>query len=275
MKDRTRVATMVLAVSLVAACADSGGSSDSLRRETRAITRDDGVTFVATIGDASLRTQYTATTTLHEVVVAGRTVVRHGTATDGWSSKASPALDSDGFATRLDDDDRALLERALVLIDGTRSPPSVRDRARARFGAAYVVARVLGLVARDPDRWPYPGFEDDADAPEELGLGATGGATDGEGRQGYIPIPVPSFGCCGPKNCSSCVAGALACEDWCAAGDACNARFGNTNNRCGTANVVLGNGDNKCPHSNGSCILAAGGPKAFCSAFRAGSAACR
>lgn len=272
MKDRTLVATLVLAVSLVAACADSGGESAPLRREARAITRDDGVTFVATIGEASFRTEYTATTTLHEIVVGGRTVVHHGTASEGWSSKAqSSALDSDGFATHLDDDDRALLERALVVIDGASGPPSARERARARFGAAYAVARVLGLVTRDPDRWPYPGFDDDMDAPEELGLGASAG--DGKGRQGYIPTP--SFGCCGPKNCTSCVAGSLPCEDWCAAGDACNARFGNTNNRCGTANLVLGNGDNKCPHSNGSCILAAGGPIAFCNAFRTGTARCK
>lgn len=270
MKDRTLVATAVLAVSLVAACADSGGTSASLRRETRAITRDDGVTFAATIGDASFRTEYTATTTLHEIVVGGRTIVHHGTASEGWSSKAAPGLDSDGFAARLDDDDRALLERALVVIDGASGPPSARERARARFGAAYAIARVLGLVTSDPDRWPYPGFDDDADAPEELGLGAS--ASDGKGRQGYIPTP--SFGCCGPKNCSSCVAGSLPCEDWCAAGDACNARFGNTNNRCGTANILVGNGNN-CPHANSSCIKAAGGPNAFCNAFRAGTAACR
>jgi len=274
MKDRTLVATMVLAICLVAACADSGGSSASLRRETRAITRDDGVTFAATVGDASFRTEYTATSTLHEIVVGGRTIVHHGTASEGWSSEASSGLDSDGFAARLDDEDRALLERALALIDGASVPPSARERARARFGTAYVVARVLGLVTTDPDRWPYPGFEDDADAPEELGLVASTGARDGEGRQGYIPIPTPSWGCCGPKNCSSCVAGSLACEDWCAAGDACNARFGNTNNRCGTANILPGS-TNKCPHSNGSCILVAGGAATFCNAFRAGRAACK
>jgi hypothetical protein len=134
-----------------------------------------------------------------------------------------------------------------LLAAGAKSNPTAAEQGTTLYAAGFTTAKVLGLTpsadqiaqAEANDlvaAWPFPGFVDASLMPAELR------AVSGDQS-------LYNFNCCGPLNCNTCNYASNPCDDWCAAGDYCNAHGGGSS--CGTICPGV-----QCPHSDSSAIHA-------------------
>ncbi|HWU90854.1 MAG TPA: hypothetical protein VN253_26495 [Kofleriaceae bacterium] len=153
------------------------------------------------------------------------------------------------------------LRNALVKA-GTSAQPSPEERATTRYAAAYTASRLLGEVF-DTSRWPYPGYGAGTTLPPELREEGKGAPSD------WFPANTM---CCGPWNCNDCdyIGVEWSLNNWCAAGDHCNA------NAMWRAYTPGGNcGDALNFHRDSNIINYSGGPAAYCRSPYAAAASWR
>lgn len=266
-------AAMVLSAASVVACMDgeirapddqATNIPGELTIDTETVT-DFAATFRRPDGNgAAAIVRYSATTTYFEIrTLSG--VVLHS---DGTEQVVRGQLDP--RATSIDyvlpTSDPAYLAvvglRNALVRAGTSAQPSAQERATTRYAAAYTASRLLGEVI-DTSRWPYPGYGAGTTLPPEL-------REDGKGA------PSNSFpnnlACCGPVHCDDCdyVGVEWSLNNWCAAGDHCNAhamwRDYTPGGNCGDAFNF---------HRDSNIINFSGGPAAYCRAPWAAAAAWR
>jgi hypothetical protein len=213
-------------------------------------------TFTAGAAWARARTEYTIATTLYEITTSqGTVVVRTGTGVDGRAEAnrvADPRTVEGIVHVAAADPEHAILASLLdaLIAAGASEDPTRVQAGSTLYAAAYFTASALGLAAPTKhageftriSSWPYPGFYSKDDMPTEL-VGTMGL------QNGSTGVP-----CCGPFLCydadwSPSEAGG--CDDWCAAGDACNAWGWGS---CGTAFWWPSGGCNSCPHSDSAEI---------------------
>ncbi|HLK11357.1 MAG TPA: hypothetical protein VKW76_08245 [Candidatus Binatia bacterium] len=206
---------------------------------------------------ARARVAYSPTSTFYEITTStGTVVVRTGTALDATrdAPPADPRRQDEVVRLSAADPEYPLVAGLLdgLLAAGASPTPTAAETGSTLYAAAYFAAKALGRTPppTPPDAavrpapsglWPYPGYYDYAQMPAEL-VASVGGEQNGPGNHS----------CCGPYTC---VDGdwnpTFSCDDWCAAGDMCNAHnWGN----CGTAMYCPGGGCNCCPHSDSSGI---------------------
>lgn len=217
---------------------------------------------IYTDGDqwARVVVRYTPTSTFYALQTSfDRTLAYSGTAvamSDPFNILEAvlndPRVDSDGYAHLGPHDEEYWLTSKFfdaLIAEGVNSRPSSEERGTTLYAAAYTVARVLGDVPQRewaPEVWPYPGYDDQSLMPPELLI-----SNDSElGGQAV---------CCGPVDCWNCSwDSGFPCNDWCAAGDHCNAIHGSG---CGTIWTWPGH----CPHQDSDAINGEGGPYNYCS----------
>ncbi len=205
---------------------------------------------------ARARTEYTVATTLYEITTSqGTVVVRTGTAVDGRdeAKRVQDPRAVEGIVhVAGTDPEHAVLTSLLdgLIASGASEDPTRLEAGSTLYAAAYFTASALGLAAPTKhvgeftrvSSWPYPGFYSKDDMPTALKV------ADGlQNGSGGTP-------CCGPFLCydadwTPSMAGG--CDDWCAAGDACNAWGWGA---CGTAFWWPSGGCNSCPHSDSAEI---------------------
>lgn len=226
------------------------------------VTRFDA-TYAIGRDSARVEVEYTPTSTRFELSTSlGTTLVHEGTAfqlQDDWRPDARTGADGRLVLTPADAEYALVygLHQELLAL-GAAPQPTPAQRGSTLYAAAYLTARLLGDIpmdaaasggedhaglARETQRWPYPGYADASLMPDELRVQAQNG-------NGLIT-------CCGPFECGGCDwVSSIACDDWCAAGDHCNKYHAGSG--CGTAMFFPPGGVNNCPHSDASAIKAAG-----------------
>jgi hypothetical protein len=215
-----------------------------------------------TLGDvwARARIEYTPATTFYEIITSHRTtIVRTGTALDArhQTTRLDPRVVDEVTRLSPSDSEYTIVAGFLkaLLAAGATPRPSATEVGSTMYAATYFVAKAVGEVpassapARDRAAtsplslavWPYPGYYRKGDLPTELLPNA--GQQNGNGL----------ITCCGPYTCYDADwTSDINCDDWCAAGDACNAwGWGD----CGTANINPPGGCNSCPHSDSPTLL--------------------
>ena len=211
-----------------------------------------------TVGDtwARARTEYTIATTLYEITTSqGTVVVRTGTAVNGHdeANRVQDPRTVEGIVhVAATDPEHAILSSLLdaLIAAGASEDPTRIQAGSTLYASAFFTANALGLAVPTKhageftriSSWPYPGFYSKDDMPKELT--GTMGLQNGSG----------GTPCCGPFLCydadwTPSMAGG--CDDWCAAGDACNAWGWGS---CGTAFWWPSGGCNSCPHSDSAEI---------------------
>jgi len=266
-------AAMVLSMASVMACVggDSSGPDDQatnvpgqLAIDAESVTsfaasfrRPDGTGITAIV-------RYSPTTTYFEIRTLSGVVLR----TDGTEQvvrgQIDPRATSGDYVLPPGDPDHLAvvgLRNALVRA-GTSAQPGAEERATTRYAAAYTASRLLGEVT-GTTRWPSPGYDPGMTLPPEL-------------REDSKAAPSYSFpanlACCGPANCSDCdyVGAQGSLNNWCAAGDHCNAhamwREYTPGGNCGDALNF---------HRDSNIINYAGGPAAYCRSPSAAAASWR
>ena len=220
---------------------------------------------------ARVEVKYSPSTTFFRVTTSfNTTLVYQGTAQGDPNFILDPRMDaSDGFVTLAQDDKEfhivqlmlnALMER------GVTSIPTIEQKATTLYAGGYSLAQTLGFISMaDPANsglggqdgyrtvWPSPGYDDPSMLPPELRAD--------QGAQSFL-----NGDCCGPKNCNHCddYNNGWPCNDWCAAGDHCNAYH--SSRGCGTI-CQIGACGVSCPHANSNYICGSGGSqpaKTFC-----------
>jgi hypothetical protein len=218
---------------------------------------------------ARIEVRYAPTTTLYRLTTSfGPTPLAYA-----GTAPADPTLlqlltadprHRDGFLELHDGEQEVRVVEGLLgelLAMGATEHPTPEAKGATLYASAYTAARVLGLVElRDPSEpatgeppagmpWPYPGYDSQELLPKELRAAS--------GAQSFLNVH-----CCGPWNCKACEYNGQPCDDWCAAGDYCNAwGYGNCGSLCPGIS---------CPHSNSSTLNAYTSgpcntrPKSFC-----------
>jgi len=255
---------MTLASSLFLAAAGCGSTPESgqgastatsaLRIDTNTTTRFDA-TYTAGSAWARARVAYTPSTTMFEITTShGTVIVRTGTAVDGRveaSRPQDPRTVEGVVRVASTDPEFAVISGLLEQLEasGASSHPTPMQAGSTLYAAAYYAARSLGIAVASgrvgvpgiQSEWAYPGYYSTADVPAELRLAA------GDVQNGRNTVT-----CCGPFTCYDADWNpSTSCDDWCAAGDACNAWGWGS---CGTASFYPGGGCNSCPHSDSAEI---------------------
>jgi hypothetical protein len=227
------------------------------------ISRNDVKSFEATFTMkdgtwAHTLVEYTPTTTLFKIDTSfNTTLVRNGTA-PAPSDWVPDPRSHDGYLALTNQDAELPVMNAMhaaIMKMGVTDQPTPAQKGSPLYAAAYITADVLGIVAtinaptlaKDelPKFWPYPGYDDVKLLPPELMVQT--------GEQSFL-----NGSCCGPTNCYTCNwPGTASCDDWCAAGDHCNAYHGSSG--CGSICPGI-----SCPHSNSGAIKAAGNAWQYC-----------
>jgi hypothetical protein len=258
---------LVLASSLIvlgAACSSapdspSTGSAPSPLTIAASSSTSFDATYTAGGVWAHARVAYTPSTTMYEITTShGTVVVRTGTAIDGRAEASrvpDPRAVEGVVHVGLNDAERPVLSALLdsLLAAGASAHPTRVQAGSTLYAAAFFTASALGYVTPStkpgdftkPTIWPYPGYYSKDDMPPELKV------ADGlQNGSGGTP-------CCGPFTCYNADWNpnqAGGCDDWCAAGDACNAWGWSAYGGCGTAFWWPSGGCNSCPHSDSGAI---------------------
>jgi hypothetical protein len=273
---------LLVSVALVLGCAQSGANPTPTAGLT--VAKNSNTEFDAIFRNgaawARVEVKYTPTTTFYRLTTSFNTTLAYqGTAPADPAFVLDPRMDATDGLVVLNQNDKeyAITSRMLdaLMARGISATPTLDQKASTMYGGAYTIAEVLGLVMlADPtyynaqkqvganDRsgglrddglrtvWPAPGYDDPAMLPPELRV------TDGQ--QNYL-----NGSCCGPTNCSNCSwPGTKSCDDWCAAGDHCNAHH--SGRGCGSVCSAGGCGV-WCPHANSGYICAYGNAWNYCS----------
>jgi len=272
---RTLASIPVIVLSLASAAACVGGQANArddratnvpgeLTIDTESVTdfaasfrRPDGNGVTATV-------RYSPTTTYFEIRTLSGVVLRSDGTEQVVLGQLDPRATSVDYVLPPGDPDYLAvvgLRNALVGL-GTSSQPDADELATTRYAAAYTASRLLGEVT-DASRWPYPGYGVGMTLPPEL-------REDGHGAPSYS-FPA-NLACCGPANCSDCdyVGQQGSLNNWCAAGDHCNAHAMwqqyTPGGNCGDALNF---------HRDSNIIIYSGGPAAYCRAPFAAAASWR
>jgi hypothetical protein len=243
-------------VILGAGCASGEGSSQSsgaLTVQKNTVTSFDAV-FARGAEWAEVVVRYSPDSTYYSLFTSYNTVLAFSGTEPGDPTKFNQdprVTDKSNPFIQISSADREFeivsgLHQALLAAGATSSPTDA-ERGTTLYAAGFTSAKVLGLTpsadqiaaaeANDTvAAWPFPGFSDASMLPAELRAV--------KGDQSLY-----NFNCCGPLNCNTCNYASNPCDDWCAAGDYCNAHGGGSS--CGTICPGI-----SCPHSNSSAINA-------------------
>lgn len=267
MKLQAMLAILVLGCSAPTTSAPTDGLS-----MVKNSTTELDATYTSAGQWARVEVKYGPTTTFFRVTTSfNTTIVYQGTAQGDPNFVLDPRMDpSDGYVTLTQGDQEYAIVQSMMnalLERGVTATPTVQQKATTLYAGGYALAQTLGFIEMaDPANsglggqdgyrtvWPSPGYDDPNMLPSEL---------RDSGEQSFL-----NGDCCGPTNCSWCdrYNSGRPCQDWCAAGDHCNAYH--SSKGCGTI-CQIGSCGVSCPHANSSYICGYGGSRPamnFCAA---------